>query len=65
MSHVSINHTPSHGYDKEKTVTRDMSQEADSCFIVNADSMRHSIPVSGSHVGTGQSGGGKCHKFTL
>ncbi len=49
----------------KRKLTRDMSQEADSCFIVNADSMRHSIPVSGSHVGTGQSGGGKCHKFTL
>lgn len=41
-------------------------QEADSCFIVNADSNgRHSIPVSGSHVGWGKSGGGQCHKFTF
>lgn len=43
-----------------------LSQEPDSCFTENADlNGRHSIPVSGSRVGTGKSGGGECHKFTL
>lgn len=54
------------GHDKEENVTLDIGQEADSCFIENADSNeKHIIPVSGSHVGTGKSGGGECQKFTL